>query len=215
VSKDWFRNATWNSDIEAAFNQKLRRARRKEQYLRIQASTLAKTHPEVALRLLDQYFELPDDFDHAQGHVDRATAFLALGRIDDAMDAYEDALARERVFPKLKTEAYLELPFQVAVRQLRHRYQRALELLQENQKRLMFPVDHFRWNASLALIAADSGRSENARAHAREAMEAAGRDDSGFRYHPSVGLVGDRYDEVIEKLESHVAGGASRLKCTI
>ncbi|MFO1465449.1 MAG: hypothetical protein U1F35_03250 [Steroidobacteraceae bacterium] len=97
---DWFRNATWNASIEQTFEDKFRRARRKEQYLRIQACTLAHSHPDVALRLLDRYFTLPNHSDHAQAHVDRATAYLALGRVADALAAYEDALTRESAFPK-------------------------------------------------------------------------------------------------------------------
>ena len=46
---EWFRNTTWDTSIERAFDDKLRRARRKEQYLRIQACTLARSHPDVAL----------------------------------------------------------------------------------------------------------------------------------------------------------------------
>ena len=65
-AEDWFRNRDWNDKIEAAFYEKLRRARRKEQYLRIQACILADSCPKVALKLLDEYFELKDDFDHAQ-----------------------------------------------------------------------------------------------------------------------------------------------------
>src|SRR5262245_14257718 len=91
---DWFRNTRWNASIEQAFDDKLRRARRKEQYLRIQASMLARSHPDAALALLARYFELPNDFDHAQAHVDRATAYLALGRVADAVGAYEAALER-------------------------------------------------------------------------------------------------------------------------
>ena len=71
---DWFRNTTWNASVEQAFDDKLRRARRQEQYLRVQVCTLARSHPDVALKLLDRYFALPNDFDHAQAHVDRASA---------------------------------------------------------------------------------------------------------------------------------------------
>ncbi len=128
MSTDWFRNIIWNESVERAFDEKLRRAKRKEQYLRIQACTLARSHPEVALKLLDRYFELPDDFDHAQAHVDRATALVALGRVNDAIAAYEAALGREAAFPNLQTEAYLELPFLIATRGIREQYDRALEL---------------------------------------------------------------------------------------
>jgi tetratricopeptide (TPR) repeat protein len=201
VCTDWFRNETWDEAIESRFKEKLRRARRKEQYLRIQASMIAVAFPDVALRLLDQYFELPDDFDHAQAHVDRASALLALGRVDEAIESYEAALAREQEFPKLKTDAYLSLPFLVAEQGIQVRYARALELMQLHESRLMFPVDHFRWHAAQAMIAADGGNADSARAHGKMALEAAERGHSGFRYHPNVGLVRGEYDRLIKRLE--------------
>lgn len=202
MSADWFRNTTWDAAIEQAFDEKLRHARRKEQYLRIQACTLARSHPEVALQLLDRYFGLHDDFDHAQAHVDRATALLTLGRVDEALGAYEAALAREAVFPNLQTHAYLDLPYIVATRGVRERYTRALELLRLHESRLTFPVDRFRWHAAQALIATATGEAETVRSHATRALEAASRDNSGFRYHPSVGLVTPQYEAVVRKLEA-------------
>jgi tetratricopeptide (TPR) repeat protein len=201
MTTDWFRNTTWNESVERSFNEKLHRAVRKEQYLRIQASTLACSHPEVALELLDRYFELPDDFDHAQAHVDRATALLALGRVEGAIAAYEAALTRETVFPNVLTQAYLDLPYVVATRAIRPQYARALDLLSVHESRLTFPVEHFRWHAALALIAADTQKREVARVHAGRALEAASRDNSGFRYHRSVGLVTDQYGGVVKALE--------------
>jgi hypothetical protein len=103
--QSWFRNGIWNDAVEKSFLEKLRRARRKSQYLRIQAGTLASSHPHVALRLLDQFFALGDKFDWAQGYCDRATALLALGRVSEAIIAYEDALTREAQFPNLKTQS--------------------------------------------------------------------------------------------------------------
>ena len=202
MSTDWFRNTTWNAAIERAFDEKLRRARRKEQYLRIQACTLARSHPEVALKLLDRYFELHDDFAHAQAHVDRATALLTLGRVEEALAAYEAALARESAFPNLKTQAYLDLPYVVATRGIRERYKRALELLHLHESRLTFPVERFCWHAAYALIASATGEAETASSHAERALETASRDHSGFRYHPSVGLVTSQYDDVVRQLEA-------------
>jgi tetratricopeptide (TPR) repeat protein len=202
MNADWFRNTTWNEAIERAFDEKLRRARNKGEYLRIQACTLARSHPSIALELLDCYFELQDDFDRAQAHVDRATALLALDRVEEAMAAYEAALDRESVFPNLQTQAYLDLPYLVTTRGDRERYKRALELLDLHESRLTFPVDHFRWHAARALIAAAAGDVGVASSHAERALEAASRDHSGFRYHPAVGLVTSQHDDVIRRLEA-------------
>src|ERR1700752_3503554 len=98
---DWFRNTSWSKDIEAAFFARLARARDKHQYLRIQAHTLALSHPQVALQLLDEYFKLEGNFDHAQAQVDRACAHVALGNIEDAIRSLEASLAREDVRPNV------------------------------------------------------------------------------------------------------------------
>jgi tetratricopeptide (TPR) repeat protein len=194
MSADWFRNTTWNEVVERSFNAKLERARRKEQYLRIQASTLARSHPEVALELLGRYFSLKDDFDHAQAHVDRATALLALGRVNEAVESYNAALTREDEFPNLQTQAYLDLPYIIATRAIREQYGYAMQLLEKHRGRLTFPVDHFRWHAASALIAAESHDAVAAKSHAQHALNAAALEDSGFRYHPTVGLVTDQYE---------------------
>lgn len=201
MSTDWYRNITWDETIEAAFNRKLDRSRLKEQYLRVQASTLAKTYPEVSLKLLERYFEEPDDSYHAQAHVDRATAFLALGRIDEAVEAYEAAIAREKKFPQLETQAHLELPFTIAVRQIRARYDRASEILDQYQARNLFPIDYFKWHAAKALIAADNEQPDEAARHAAEALQQAERVHSGFDSHPLAGLVKDRFDDLKETLK--------------
>jgi tetratricopeptide (TPR) repeat protein len=201
MSSDWYRNTAWDETIERRFNEKLRRVKLKAQYLRIQASTLARTHPEAALKLLEQYFETPDDVERAQAHVDRATALQTLGRGGDAVAAYEAALAREAEYPRVETQAHLDLPFHVAVHRLSDHYDRALELLEAHKERLLFPVDHFRWHAAQALIAADKGQAETAVEHRAAALKAAAAQYSGFDSHPRAGLVKDRYNDVIDLLE--------------
>lgn len=198
---DWYRNKEWNAQIEVAFNEKLRRARRKEQYLRIQACILAPTHPNVALRLLDEYFKLKDDFDHAQAHVDRATAYLALGQLDHAAKAYEAALAKELEGRGVLTRAYIDYPFLIACNGLKELYERCLVLLETHQERLTFPVDHFKWHASRALVLSAQGKSTEAREDACAALNAASKEHSGFRYHPNIGLVGRKYEDIQNNLE--------------
>ena len=200
MSDDWFRNRDWNAAIARRFDEKLRRARRKEQYLRIQASTLAQTHPAIALELLDRYFQLPDDFDHARAHVDRATAYQALGRIEEAARGYEAALKREVVFPQLLTQAYLEFPMLVATQRLVARYDQALTVLKAHSDKPMFPVDKFLWHTAHALILTAMGNSGDASIHAAQALDAASLDKSGFQHHPSVGLVTEKHRELFKTL---------------
>jgi tetratricopeptide (TPR) repeat protein len=202
---EWFRNAAWNPTVAQAFEEKLRRAKRKEQYLRIQASHLAGSHPDVALSLLERYFALPDQFDQAQAHVDRAQALLSLGRVEEAIESYEAALVREGAFPKLQTQAYLDLPFLIASQRLKGYYDRALQLLEEHQGRLMFPVDHFRWHAAHCLIAAEAGAVAVAKSHAERALQASNAEHSGFRHDPAVGLIRGQYDELVQHLRACVA----------
>jgi tetratricopeptide (TPR) repeat protein len=200
VSDEWFRNTEWNAQIATRFHDKLCRARRKEQYIRIQAGMLARTHPEVALELLDLYFTLPDDFDHAQGHADRARALSALGDPEAAVASYEDALMREAEFPQLRTQACLELPFLIATTPLQDHYERALQVLAERRDQLTFPVDQFRWNVAKALIHAARGDRDVAQTCAMAALDAAGAESSGFRYHKLLGLVGDELAPWVETM---------------
>jgi tetratricopeptide (TPR) repeat protein len=201
---DWFRNTQWNDEIAAQFEAKLRSARRKGQYLRIQACTLARCEPDVALELLGRYFAQQDErFDEAQAHVDRATALLSLGRMNDALDSYEDALRTEARIPNMLTQAYIELPYAVSVHGVRDRYDRALEILQNHRRRLTFPVDHFKWNAAQAIIAAATGNRDTAREFASTALEYAAKDHSGFRHHPDIGLVSEDHAEALRQLRGY------------
>jgi len=198
----WFRNSKWDTEIAARFEEKLRRARRKEQYLRIQACCLRISHPEVALELLDRFFQLPDQFDQAQARVDQATALLALGRVEEAITAYELALSREAEFPNLKTSAYIALPSLIVERELSAYYGRALEILRGHVHRPVFPSEQFQWHATQAVILQSRGYMEEARHHARAALEAAATKRSGFRYHPRVGLVNERHGGILRRLEN-------------
>jgi tetratricopeptide (TPR) repeat protein len=205
MADDWFRNTSWDDGIARRFDEKLGRARRKAQYLRIQACTLAPTHPRVALALLDRYFALGDDFDHAQAHCDRATALRALGESEAAADAYEAALAREADFRHLLTSACLELPVLVVTSGLRARFDRALAVLDDHVHRLMFPAHHFLWHAARALLLADRGDVDGAIAHARSARAAAAQTHSGFRYHPHVGLVTREEATLLARIDALLA----------
>jgi len=64
----------------------------------------------------------------------------------------------------------------------------------------MFPVDYFIWNATCAILLQNEGNISEARQYAKVALEAAAQEKSGFRYHPTVGLVGDKYEQTKKSL---------------
>jgi tetratricopeptide (TPR) repeat protein len=211
VSKtDWYRNADWNAEIESAFFIRLKRARDKSQYLRIQASYLCNAHPRVALQLLDQYFLLEDHFDLAQAKVHEAEALAALGEIDAALAACGEALQRERQFPNYKTNAYLNFVLLVLKARKANLYTTALEVLDEFRERPIFPVDRYRAHSARALILQELGRAAEARSSGKLALAAAAESQSGFLHHQNLGLVqsvedefGTRIAAVASSPESH------------
>ena len=203
---DWFRNKKWDAATEAQFNEKLRRARNKAQYLRIQAGYLANISPKAALALLDRYFALGDHFDIAQAFLDQAEAHLTLGAQEEALRSLENALRREHEFPNLKTNAWSRYALLVAEKKLDHLYDNALQVLREVRARpLLLPVEGFLWHAAFALIANALGQRKDASANAAKALEYADLTHSGFSYHPTIGLVGASYDNVKTKLQQIAA----------
>lgn len=201
---DWFRNTDWNSEIETAFFERLRRARDKAQYLRIQASYLSKSHPRAALRLLDEYFLLGEHIDLAQAHVDKAAALLALGDLDGALSSYEDALERERRFTHLKTQAYLSFALLVVNARKADRYSRALQVLDAHRDCPRLPVERYTAHGARALILQELGRTDEARSSAKSARAAAAETQSGFRHHQTLGLVGRTDDEFSSRVAALV-----------
>lgn len=205
---DWYRNSNWDAGIETAFFQKLKRARNKFEYLRIQASYLSERHPRTALRLLGEAFELGENFDTASAHVAAAEAYLALDQIDDAVESYEAAIAREVEFPTLQTEARIKLPFLIVTMGIEDKYERAIEILDTHTCTVYFHSDGYKWNATKALIMQFYGLCDEAKQFAQAALSAAQVTDSGLRYHRKVGLFRrkGRATKVYEKVEKLAKG---------
>ena len=206
---DWFRHTDWNPEVEADFERHFRRARDKVQPLKIQAVVLADTHPEVALRLLKRYFESGDTLFLADAFCTQARACLALGDIAGAVDSYRAAVSREAAFPQMKTNSFVEYPLLVAERGLADHYADALRVLAVRREDVAFPVQRFMWHAARALILFAQGESIQAEREARMALATADESSSGFRYHQSLGLVGNWYRELRERLRRPLALTAS------
>ena len=184
--RDWFRNKNWNAEVAASFDAKLKRARDKQQYLRIQASYLAGGQPEVALALLDRYFALGDHFDMAAAFVDQSTAHLARRDTDAALHSLQRALARERERPNLQTQARCAYADLVVSEPRPDLFDDVLAVLDEKQGDITFPVDKFVWHAVRAIIY-DVRGVPAARQAAVSALRLAEVTSSGFDRHPTSG----------------------------
>jgi hypothetical protein len=75
-----------------------------------------------------------------------------------------------------------------------------LDLLEEHQSRPLFPIQHYRHSAALALILAARGNPEAAQLPARRALRAAAETESGARYHPDLSLVSNPPQDVQRRL---------------
>jgi tetratricopeptide (TPR) repeat protein len=149
--QDWFRNEDWNQEIEAQFRLKLGRAKKKAQYLCLQAYHLCQSHPRVALLLLDEYFRLDHRFNDARAYRFRAQAYRFLNNIHKAVEAFECALERESAFAGYETDSRVELPNLIATEGIHSLSERALQLLAKPGI-MLFPVERFKYRAAYALI---------------------------------------------------------------
>lgn len=195
ASEDWYRYENWNAETESHFYSKLKRARsQRDQYLVIQALTLTENHPEVSLRLVEEYFESKTgDFEDVRALLTKAQAYLALSDIENAIDSYKSILECERKFPSHQTTAYVDYPYLVATLEIESEYENAILVLAGGLDSLTFPLDYFKWRASKALIEQDGQE-------ARRALESAEVKKSGFRFHQNLGLVGKEHEKTIKRL---------------
>ena len=203
---DWYRQTTWSAANQAAFFAKLRRARNKAQYLRIQALYLQEEHPEEALKLLDAYFEVADeDIDLALAWAQRADCGIALGREQQVLQSFRECFRREQAFAGQRTNGYLSFGLWVARNRRTELYDEVLAVFAARERWPLFPDTRYRFNAVLALMADDCGNAKAASAYARLALEAASATDSGLPRHPDLGLVRHRHDDVEARLRDLAA----------
>ncbi len=212
MANNWYRKKSWNEADQADFFARLKRSRsvgNKAQYLRIQASHLESIGtPEflkAAIKLLDTIFvEFPSRFEMASAYTQKASCLAKLGDIDNAIVSYQRTFETEREFPNVKTYAFIEFGKLVAEKKLARFFDEALtELERELKSRgIQFPADTFNAFGIRSLIAAERGQIQEAKKFTKVAIEAAAKIDSGFRYHPTVGLVRDKETPFYKSVEA-------------
>ena len=200
---DWYRNPRWNSQIEAEFQARLARARsQRDQYLVIQAITIEATHPRIALKLVNQYFETKESTFHDVRALNaRANAYVALGDDARAVEAMKAVLEIESAHSNQKTHTFVDYPYLVATRGLRPEFMAALSVLDARYGDAAFPASKFKWHASKSFIHLGMNEIDLAKKHARLALDVAQLKRSGFHWHQSLGLVGPEYRAAIDRLQ--------------
>ena len=209
---DWFRRRTWTSEDRADFESRLGRARtafHKSQSLRIQAFHLAEdAEPplyEAALELLDRLLrDFPDPSQLGEAHRQRGKCLVAMQRPDEAVQAYQAALAVERSHPSGKGHAYLDLSELVLALNRDDLYAEVLEVVRARQYHEIFPVAQYRAFGAAAFLSEHLGSPDDAREFATKALSAAARTESPFRHHRKLGLV-DTSDEEVQRRLWHLA----------
>lgn len=206
-NEEWFRRTSWSPDAEREFFERLNRARaqNKAQYLRIQALHLAEAgRANEALKLLNRLFvDFPDLVQLAMAHHQAARCHEHLGNIDEAIREYRLALEVQNRVPNVDPGTRLEFPWLVAMRRLQPLYDEALSIL--DSAHIAFPIQAFKAAAIRAFIAHARQSEAQASRHAAEALRAAGLEESQFRHHRALGLVGPEYEHVIEQLADFAA----------
>ncbi|MBE5074165.1 hypothetical protein IM511_07590 [Erythrobacteraceae bacterium E2-1 Yellow Sea] len=160
---DWYRNTDWNDEIEEQFFVKLARARsQRDQYIVLQALTLAESHPQVTLRLVDYYFGTrTDDFDDGRARMAASRANFALGGYEKALDDYLEGMADNGENQAI----YVASPIQFAFMAARYRSQRhylpaldALNGLEPPDGQGELPFIYF---AAYAMLLDETGKDPN------------------------------------------------------
>jgi tetratricopeptide (TPR) repeat protein len=210
MSEDWFRRKTWTEADQQEFHARLNRSRgqsSKAQYLRIQAVELVEVGTEQATRAAIGLLELllakyPEQSEIAGACLCMGECCEALGQLDEAISWYRKALEQQRIFPNLQTNAQLYFAMLVAEEQKRDKYDEAISFLGEWSSLDDFPVMVFQECCARALIHFDKEEKTQAREWARRALEAAEKTHSGYRYHPRLGLVGEKSEGLVKRMQS-------------
>ena len=205
---DWYRRTTWTPDDQAAFEAHLKRSRtsfHKAQYLRIQATHLQQVGTDsmlhAAVELLDRMIhDYPEASQLSSAWQQRGQCLVDLGRHDEAIEAFRGALQAQRKAPGWRNEAHLDLGELIVQLRRRELYPEAIRALTEFGGEEVFPVSVYRHAVTRALIADAMGESATARGYAQQALAAAAKDESPFRYHRNLGLVRFVDPDVLAKL---------------
>ncbi len=202
MNAEWHPTTTWDRGVAARFKRFISKARDKGHPLLTQATAIATSHPRVSLKLLEQLLSIPDGANRSTAYAIRASAYLTLGHLGDAVLSYESALreAADQPPPWSFTHAHVEFPYLIAVRSMTDRYARARELLDQYAHLPLFPVGYFCRHAAYSMLHAACGESAAAKHHAELALRAAALDEPQVRSYTTVRFTGHKGHDVVKLL---------------
>jgi tetratricopeptide (TPR) repeat protein len=201
MTKEWYRNDTWNETIAAEFETKLKRARgsdSKAQYLELQGCTLLfasneKVH-SIGINLLNRLFA-----DYPSETLQVVGGYNALGTYYLKNKNWKQAEHYFRTVISYLHIPYIQSPYRGAKLKL------AEALLHLGNEETLFeaygliknfPVEELILNNHLfdfyemaALVCVALNKNSEAKEYAKEALELAGITEPQFSRHKTVGLV--------------------------
>jgi tetratricopeptide (TPR) repeat protein len=208
MDRNWFRNTTWNEEIERHFFIKLKRVKDKgmqAQYLNLQAGALIYTgDPElmkVAESLINRQLQ---EYSDCILFVSYAYCLLGdiygfRGNYNKSLDYYKQAINFEETFPNMLTNAFLHYA-EVAVKTNRTDLFADVEkIFAERRYVASFPLSKYIKYSILSIINKHKGNMEKAKYYANLAHENAEMQLSGLNNHKTLGLVRER-DKILDEL---------------
>ena len=166
----WYRNESWSEEISADFERRLARSRhQKAQNLTLQGYHLIARHPMVARELLQRAVTMEDRFETQRALSFLAMANLALGKVDEALEAYEAALGRQVADPSVMAVQPADYIFVVGFFQRSDRLEMAEPIADALTDDGIFGPDP-QVHAAKSLVYEMAGRHEDARRQAEIAL---------------------------------------------
>lgn len=167
---DWYRNTEWSDEIAADFETRIARARaQKAQHMSIQGQALIARRPDVAEDLLARAVALGDEFETPRALASLAQARLALGNVDGALEAFEQALERQLALPNVISFQPADYLFLIGYFEREERLPAALPIADTLTDEGLFGPDPQVF-AAKALVYQLAGRTAEATSYARQAL---------------------------------------------
>ncbi len=211
--EDWYRNTSWNEEIEEAFENRLKRSRgdfNKSQYLRIQASHLLYSQNEkfqekgveLMKRVISSY---PNESDSVFANEQLGDFYLAKSDFENAEKYFR--VVTEFYYTKNRSNtsglADLKLCEVILQTKQKEKFEEAYKIFNKFEKtggRLLLNSDRFYYGNLRANLCYEMKKYDEASEFAKQTLEIAQITEPQFNKHKTVGLV-NATEEQIEKLK--------------